>query len=167
MSIFDIAEARVATKGFKRHWGRTTSTAIEDEQPDISISSEAAPQNAASRHLFIAWMPQNMFEAAPPSLGKVLVFEGAPEQVAVFGTGVASSHVIPDFIDPSGLISLLGTPHCRAALPSRGYEDEVLNWDVAIQVAPKRPSGTLAVTLKYAGRGLPIDIPAFKTVKKK
>ncbi len=41
------------------------------------------------------------------------------------------------------------------APPSRVYLDEMLNWDVAIEVAPRRPSGTLSVTLEYGGRGTP------------
>lgn len=39
--------------------------------------------------------------------------------------------------------------------PSKFYEDELLDWDAAIEVAPMRPSGTLTVTLEYAGRGTP------------
>ena len=39
--------------------------------------------------------------------------------------------------------------------PSKFYSDEVLDWDAAIEVAPMRPSGTLTVTLEYAGRATP------------
>jgi hypothetical protein len=39
--------------------------------------------------------------------------------------------------------------------PSKFYGDELLDWDAAIKVAPMRPSGTLAVTLEYAGRATP------------
>jgi hypothetical protein len=39
--------------------------------------------------------------------------------------------------------------------PSKFYEDELLDWDAAIEVAPIRPSGTLTVTLAYAGRATP------------
>lgn len=44
--------------------------------------------------------------------------------------------------------------HWRA-VPSRVYLDEMLDWDVAIEVAPRRPSGKLSVTLEYRGRGTP------------
>ena len=40
-------------------------------------------------------------------------------------------------------------------IPSKFYADELLDWDTAIIVAPLRPSGTLSVTLEYAGRGTP------------
>jgi hypothetical protein len=39
--------------------------------------------------------------------------------------------------------------------PSKFYADELLDWDAAIEVAPMRPSGTLSVTLEYAGRATP------------
>jgi hypothetical protein len=40
-------------------------------------------------------------------------------------------------------------------VPSKFDEDELLDWDAAIEVAPARPSGTLTVTLEYAGRATP------------
>src|SRR5260370_29852562 len=43
----------------------------------------------------------------------------------------------------------------RLAGPSSFYSDDLLNWDFAVEAAPKRPAGTLTVTLKYAGRGIP------------
>lgn len=39
--------------------------------------------------------------------------------------------------------------------PSKAHSDELLDWDAAIEVAPMRPSGTLKVTLQYAGRATP------------
>jgi hypothetical protein len=39
--------------------------------------------------------------------------------------------------------------------PSKFYADELLDWDAAIEVAPTRSSGMLAVTLAYAGRATP------------
>jgi hypothetical protein len=39
--------------------------------------------------------------------------------------------------------------------PSHVYLNEMLDWDAAIEVAPRRPSGTLSVTLEYGGRGTP------------
>lgn len=55
----------------------------------------------------------------------------------------------------SGILSpIFGTAQ-QWPVPSRFYADELLDWDVAIEVAPTRPSGTLAVTLEYAGRATP------------
>ena len=51
------------------------------------------------------------------------------------------------------------SPICETAqrrpIPSGFYADELLDWDAAIEVAPTRPSGTLTVTLEYAGRATP------------
>jgi hypothetical protein len=43
----------------------------------------------------------------------------------------------------------------RWLTPSKFYGDELLDWDAAIEVAPIRSSGTLTVTLAYAGRATP------------
>ena len=45
--------------------------------------------------------------------------------------------------------------HSLAILPSPVYSDEFLDWDVFMKIAPRRPSGTLSVTLVYGGRGTP------------
>ena len=37
-------------------------------------------------------------------------------------------------------------------------EDDILDWGVAIEVPPPRPSGTIRVKLKYKGRSKPIPI---------
>lgn len=55
---------------------------------------------------------------------------------------------------PESLIRSPLAAYCLVA-PSHVYLDEMLNWDAAIEVAPRRPSGTLSVTLEYGGRGTP------------
>ena len=37
-------------------------------------------------------------------------------------------------------------------------EEDILNWDVAIENPPPRPSGTIRVKLKYKGRSKPIPV---------
>ena len=49
----------------------------------------------------------------------------------------------------------IGTAAVRLSAPSSVYLDEMLNWDVAIEVAPQRPTGVVSVTLDYRGRGTP------------
>lgn len=49
--------------------------------------------------------------------------------------------------------------------PSLVYSDEILNWDATIEVAPRRPSGMLSVTLEYGGRGTPTPIENWKEDK--
>lgn len=43
------------------------------------------------------------------------------------------------------------------AFPSYSEED-ILNWEVTIEVPPPRPSGTIRAKLKYKGRSKPIPI---------
>ncbi len=51
----------------------------------------------------------------------------------------------------------VGTQRQHLAFPSYSEED-ILNWDVAIEAPPPRPSGTIRVKLKYKGRSKPIPI---------
>ena len=37
-------------------------------------------------------------------------------------------------------------------------EEDILNWEVAIETPPPRPSGTIRVKLKYKGRSKPIPL---------
>ena len=37
-------------------------------------------------------------------------------------------------------------------------EEDTLNWEVAIETPPPRPSGTIRVKLKYKGRSKPIPL---------
>ena len=55
----------------------------------------------------------------------------------------------------SGILSPISAAAWARPTPSKFYADEMLDWDAAIEVAPIRPSGTLTVTLKYAGRATP------------
>jgi hypothetical protein len=158
MSVVNLAEAAVIRRGFSRPWATTTTTTIEDEQPDISIASEVAPHHSIAEDMLVAWITQRMFRPVPPSTGKVLLFEGAPEQVGLFEDAIGSSRAVPHYLASPAWNSLLAPPHHRALLPSMVYRDEVLNWDVAIDVPPERRSGTLTVTLKYAGRDTPTPV---------
>lgn len=155
---FDEIEAPVVRRAFIPHWGRTTTATIEDEQPDISIASEVAHHHGAFTALLVAWIAQRMFRAVPPSTGKVLLFEGAPEQVGLFEDAIGSSHVVPHFLALSPWNSVLGPSQYRALLPSTVYQDEALDWDATIEVPPDRPSGTFTVVLKYAGRDTPTPV---------
>lgn len=51
-------------------------------------------------------------------------------------------------VSGSATIDLISGKEVRVA-------DDWEDWDACIEEAPKRPSGTLEVTLKYGGRGRP------------
>jgi hypothetical protein len=36
-------------------------------------------------------------------------------------------------------------------------DEELLDWDVAVEVPPQRPCGRIKVSLEYAGRSKPIE----------
>lgn len=54
-----------------------------------------------------------------------------------------------------GLLSPISFEPQRRLPPGRFSSDDLLDWDAAIEAAPRRPSGTLTVTLQYAGRATP------------
>ena len=90
---------------------------------------------------------------------KIMALRSAQQQAGMAEAGVASSRVTSGFINPPDLSSLFNPEGFRGGVVGlRSYEDEVLNWDVAIEVAPERPSGTILVTLEYAGRGAPLPM---------
>ena len=64
---------------------------------------------------------------------------------------------IAEFENPSGsgeTIASIGVEYDFSPYS----EEEVLNWDVAIEVPPPRPSGTIRARLKYKGRSKPMPI---------
>lgn len=153
MSTVDVAEAAVIRTGFSPHWGRTTTTTIEDEQPDISTASGVTPKHVVSRDLFVAWVTQRMFRAVPVSIGKVLLFEGAPEQVGLFEDAIGSSGIVTHFFNARAWGSVAVGGYRSKGVASPFYADELLDWDFAVETAPKRPTRTLRVMLKYVPRG--------------
>jgi hypothetical protein len=154
MSMVDVAQAAVVRRGFSPRWGKTTTTTIEDEQPDISTASEEAPQHAVWGHLFVARLAQRMESPVPPRIGKILLIEAAPEEVGLFEDTVGSSGIVSDFFNVLAWSYVAVVPHRRPPVESSAfYADELLDWDFAVETAPKRPTGTLTVTLKYVPRG--------------
>jgi hypothetical protein len=81
----------------------------------------------------------------------VFFCEGSLEQVGYSEDAIAASGAISHFVTTSASRYLQYGSH----LPPPVYKDELLDWDVVIEVEPQRASGILAVTLKYAGRGNP------------
>jgi hypothetical protein len=157
MRAIGEAEAPVIRTGFSPRWGRTTTTTIEVDEPNIPATSEVAPQHATSVHLLVAWLAQRTSRMAPPNIGNVLLYEGARNQVGLFEDAIASSNLLSHFL-ASSVWNYSSPPHYRALLPSTVDQDEVLNWDATIEVPPNRPSGTITVTLKYAGRATPTPV---------
>lgn len=86
-------------------------------------------------------------EEQEPKISKPSVQDTAASLQLRFEENIESG-ITQDFAD---------TQQQRFVLPAYNEED-ILNWDVAIQVPPSRPSGTIRVKLKYNGRSKPIPI---------
>ncbi len=151
----EVIDAPIARRGLRPHWGTTTTTTFANDMPHVSVASDAAPRPAII-YLEVPYVRMR-FDSSPPTVGRVLLIEGAIEQVGQPEDVVASSGWLPRFPVIAGWGTL--APERARIGPSRSYIDEMLDWDVAIEVAPRRPSGTIAVTLNYIGRGKP---PSFE-----
>jgi hypothetical protein len=147
-----LSEPRVVRKSFSPRWATTATTTMEPELPDNSVASEVFPVRVFQDMVAVIVVAGPSRAFAQQS-GPVLFFEGAPEQVS-FTDFIGGSHVIPRFL-MSPAWHQFGHVQRRLAPASTVFEDDVLNWDAAIELAPSRPGGTLTVTLHYAGRGKP------------
>jgi hypothetical protein len=158
MRAIGEAEAPVIRTGLSPRWGRTTTTTIEVGEPNIPATSEIAPKHIVPTHFLVAWLAQRTLRVVPQNIGRVLLYEGAPNQVGIFEDAIAGSNILSHSLASSFWNCFSIPSYCRALLPSAVDQNEVLNWDAAIEVPPSRPSGTIAVTLKYAGRAKPTPV---------
>lgn len=51
------------------------------------------------------------------------------------------------------------TPPPLVELPDSSQEQERLDWEVTIELAPPRPQGKILVKLTFAGRSTPVPVP--------
>jgi hypothetical protein len=77
----------------------------------------------------------------------------AERAVWMWGDGHDVSAVAADALRTRRLTAIVKAEIRRRM---RVSEQEKLDWDARIESAPERPSGTIDVTLEYAGRGTPI-----------
>ena len=87
------------------------------------------------------------FSEEEPKIPKLSVQDTAASLQLHFEEDIASGS-IQEFAE---------TQRQRLIFPSYS-EEEVLNWDVAIEAPPLRPSGTIRARLKYKGRSKPMPI---------
>ena len=123
--------------------------------------TSAATSWPAANLIYVA-LPyaRNLF-ALPPRIGRVVPLEGVLEQVGNVEDAISTSHFLPAFVLSACGLGLSFNAHQRSSVPLSVHADEIINWDVGIDVAPRRPSGKLNVTLRYRGRApsRPIDNP--------
>jgi hypothetical protein len=150
-----LAEAPVVGRGLKPNWATTSTSTIEKEIAEVSTTSELGRHPAWSIFAVIPYARLRS-RSLPPRAGIAMLFEGAIEQVGYVEDAVTSSSRVRHFGAASVRTSELSLPSHRPLLASPGSGDEILDWDVIVEVAPMRASGALTVTLEYAGRGVPL-----------
>ena len=156
--IAELVEAPVFGRVFKRRWATGTTTTTDNALPDISIASAAVSRPEANL-IYVALPYSRKLDSLPPNIGRAVPVEGVLEQVGNVEDAIATSHLFPLRVLSIGSLGLLfNSSYHRSLLPSQVHASEILNWDAAIEVAPKRPSGKLTVTLRYAGRGTPSPV---------
>jgi len=156
----ELAETPIMGRRFRPRWATTTATTTQNEFPDISVASQVTQSLVEGTHTYVAVAyARKKLHSLPPSVGRLLLFEGAPEQVGHVEDAIATSTLVPYLLAANSAWSaLFSHSQYRSLLPSVLDGDEILNWDAAIEVAPERPFGTLLVTFKYAGRGRPTPV---------
>ena len=139
----------ISKGAFKRWFATTTTTTTSLEEPDHSVASEAVEMGP----LIYTKVPYSGRGAhpLPPTVGKALMLEGVIEQVGYIEDAITD--FVPFFNEPfsSGV-------QRKQISPSAVFEDELLHWDVALEVMPKRPSGKVQVNIRYRGRGTPTPL---------
>jgi len=152
-----LADRPVVTFGFRPGW-RTSITTAGNEIVDAPITSDLPQQQERELMLIpiLHYYPAGV-GALPPVCGKTFFVERPSDQAGFITDAIVSSAPLPHPVVASVWREMF-TRRYRAALPAPVYADEVLDWGVSIDTAPKRPSGTLNVTFKYAGRGTPTPV---------
>ena len=99
---------------------------------------------------------------ATTTIGKDIIFFLGEEELKISKPSVQDTAVslqlrFEEKIESGITQEFAGMQQQRLAFPSYSEED-ILNWEVAIEVPPSRPSGTIRAKLKYKGRSKPIPI---------
>jgi hypothetical protein len=144
--------------GFGRGWATSITTAGNDIVV-TPITSDSASRREQQHFIPISILHYYAaLGALPANRGRTFFIEEPSDQAGFITDAIASSTHIPHFVAASAWTSEFWHRYYPALLPSAFYPDEMLDWDASIEKAPTRPSGTLIVTLEYAGRGKPTPV---------
>src|SRR5207244_3343401 len=77
---------------FRPRWATTTATTTQNEFPDISVASQVTQSLVEGTRTYVAVAyARKKLHSLPPSVGRLLLFEGAPEQVGHVEDAIATS----------------------------------------------------------------------------
>ena len=152
MTTTEYAEAPVVRKGLRTNRTTTTSCLAEKEILEVSGSSADVSLSGADTLLAIVTYVRP-FPVSPQHSGIALLWKAPAAQ-----SGLAQRILeLADHFTAS-VWSALPTPLMKAyprSLPSPVTSEDLLDWDVAIQPVPTRPSRKISMTFRYTGRSVP------------
>lgn len=158
MIMTAYSEPSVVGRSLRARWATTTSSLEESEMVDVSASSDVA--SYPTREILLAVVPYaRPSDALPHHCGIVVLCAASAEQNTLIESAVWAANSGPystmqrrDLL-PNALVRSYG----RSG-PSPVSTEELLDWDTAIKTPPPRPSGSISVTLRYAGRSTPSPV---------
>jgi hypothetical protein len=145
------SEPQMVERRYQRPFAFSTSTSSQPEEP---VQSPTTFGVAPDRTLFlIARAPRSSERAfaAPVRRGSLIFVES---EEACYES-LAECLISPQWIKPVYRSGLLASPWRSLCTARPTSAHDVMDWEYAVP-APKRPSGTIKVTLSFAGKGKPL-----------
>ncbi len=160
MTRAGYAEASVVGRGLRGFWATTTSAVGEAEIQEGSATSDVVAYS--NREMVLAVIPYARFAYTfPHHYGIAVLCEAPPEQVGLFEDAVVTSSYGP-YSRVREAWNACWRPHAIGYpryVPLPASAEDLLDWDLSIQAPPPRLSGTISVSLRYAGPSIPTPVP--------
>ena len=150
-----IAEAPIVGERVSPRWAMSTMSTMEEESQEFSTASESpSPEQSIGGSFAIVPYAGVPFYALPRIAGRAVFVEGTPEQVGLTSDAIVISSLLPRLWRMPGWLLTRSQP--LLSHPVGAGNLDVVDWEQALLETPQRPSGTIKVTLEYAGRSKPI-----------
>ncbi len=149
--MITAAEAPIVERRYSRPFALSTTSSQQEEPADSPTTFGSASDSTLCLYAYAAHMSEHA-TASPARMGR-FIFVESEDPCHVSSTDGLVSHPLAQPASCSGdLASNWRTPFT----PRSTITQETLDWDYAVS-PPKRPSGTIKVTLSFAGRGKPLS----------
>jgi hypothetical protein len=137
-------------------WATTASSLEQNDMADVSATSDVVSYSGRDMLLAVVAYARSSYAFPRYHSGVIVLCEAPSEQLGIFENVVGASSSGRYFaVRFRNAIQSPAVKRYDRSLPSPASTEDLLDWDVAIQTPPPRPSGTISVTLKYAGRSIP------------